>query len=536
MHSRILLGLGIFGLAGCGVFGSDGGDGPAPAVAAADPPARDEGDAAAAQQLPDGAPPPAVGRPDTSELTEMFGVFVTPTGTADGDGTRQHPFATITAGIERVKDLKLRVYVCGGTYKEAISLVNAVSVIGSLSCDGGMWKTGGARTILAAPTSPAVRAKDIALVTRLDGLDVLAPAGAAGSPNSIALIAENASALTVANSKLIAAKAFDGVDGTTAIQLSRGMTLAGADGLELSNLLANPVVGPQPHLGGAGGVGSCVGAAGHDGGNGKQGGSGATEICTGHLHPITGVYDWTWEAYVRAGVTFSRSDGAAGASTPGATGSDGSSASKIGSFTPDGYSAADGTDGADGTPGPGGSGGNGAPTTIGTSCGASGTGSNPAAGKIIYDATGAGGGAGGCPGLAGKAGTGGGASIAALVFASPGLSLTTCELVAGDAGKGGSGAFPSAPTSGGVPGWAPPGTTFATAGGPGGRAGFSGNGAGGPSIALAHTGGEIVVAPDTHLTAGNAGAGVPDRSTVINGSTVTIPASVAGTAMPILAF
>ena len=36
---------------------------------------------------------------------------------------------------------------------------------------------------------------------------------------------------------------------------------------------------------------------------------------------------------------------------------------------------------------------------------------------------------------------GGGASIAALVFASPGLSFTTCELVAGNGGNGGKGAF-----------------------------------------------------------------------------------------------
>jgi len=122
------------------------------------------------------------------------------------------------------------------------------------------------------------------------------------------------------------------------------------------------------------------------------------------------------------------------------------------------------------------------------------------------------------------------------VFASAGLSLTTTELVAGGGGNGGKGAFPSAPTAGGNPGAPASGTTLAAAGGAGGRAGFSGNGAGGPSIALAHTGGEIVVAADTHLTAGAAGAGVPDRSMDVDGVTVTIPASIAGAAMPILAF
>ncbi len=530
MHSRILLGVGIFGLAGCGIFGSDGGDGPAAAVTAANPPARDEGDAAAAQQLPDGAPPPAVGTPDTTELTETFGVFVTPTGTADGDGTRQHPFATIAAGIERVKDLKLRVYVCGGTYKEAISLVNAVSVIGSLSCDGGMWKTGGARTILAAPTSPAVRAKDIGNVTRFDGLDVLAPAGTADSPSSIALIAENASALTIANAKLIAAKAFDGIDGTAAIQLTAGTTLNGHASLPFSSSLPNPLVGPRANPGQVGGVGSCVGAPGHDGENGKTGGDGAAEICTKITHLNGAPTSYWWEIAYNANVPQNRSDGVPGTGAPGANGSDGASASKIGAFTLDGYSPLDGIAGADGIPGYGGRGGNGAPTHVGVDCGQANEGS------VIDDASGAGGGAGGCPGLAGKAGTGGGASIAALVFNSAGLSLTATELVAAEGGNGGKGAFPSAPSAGGNPGTPEGGTTLATAGGAGGRAGFSGNGAGGPSVALAHTGGEIVVAPDTHLTAGAAGAGVPERSMVVSGVTVTIPASVPGPAMPILAF
>jgi hypothetical protein len=524
MHSRILVGVGVLGLVGgCGVFGSDASSPPA---AVADPgPSMGADDGGT---LPEGAPPPVIGTPANNELTNEFGVFVSTTAAAGGDGTIEHPFATISAGIDRVKDLKLRVYVCAGTYKESLTLVNAVSVIGALSCDGGVWATGGARAVLEAPTTPAIRAKDIALTTRFEGFDVTAPAGTAMSPSSIALIAQNASMLTFANTKLSSAKAFDGVDGADATQLTAGTTLTGKNGLPFNTLLANPMTGPVPQLGQAGGVGSCVGAPGHDGENGKQGGTGAVEICTAFTHIATGIKDWHWDFYVRNGAICNRSDGVPGTSAAGNAGPDGASATTYGSFTPEGYSPLDGTAGADGAPGHGGSGGNAAPTTAGVLCGSANE------GKIIYDASGGGGGAGGCPGLAGKPGGGGGASIAALVFASPGLSVTTCELVAGDGGKGGKGAFPSSPTPGGSPGGAPTDTTSAVAGTSGGTAGFSGNGAGGPSVALAYTGGDLVVAQDTHLTPGTAGAGVAARTNAT--TNVTIPASPAGPSVATLPF
>jgi hypothetical protein len=471
-----------------------------------------------------------------SELTNEFGVFVTTNATAGGDGTKEHPLATISAAIERVKDLKLRVYVCAGTYAESLTLVNAVSVIGSLSCDGGMWTTGGGRSIVNAPTSPAVRAKDITLTTRFEGFDVNAPKGSAAAPNSIALIAENATTLTVVSTKLTSAKAFDGADGTESVQLTDGTALTGKKGADFSSAFADPRTGPQSQAGGAGGIGSCVGAPGHDGESGKLGGSGAVEICSSFIEPLGG-NSWRWQLYARNGVFLAPTAGAPGTGGAGAPGADGVSASTNGAFTPAGYSPLDGTAGADGAPGFGGKGGDAAPTN-GAVCGTAGpNGSAPAtAGTIRYDASGAGGGAGGCPGLAGKPGSGGGASIAALVFSSPGLSLATCELVAGQGGNGGKGAFPSGPTVGGDPGGAPTGTRLAAAGGAGGRAGFSGNGAGGPSVALAHTGGEITVAPDTHTTAGVEGAAVPARSSVIGGVSVTIPASAAGVSMPVLAF
>lgn len=514
MHSRICLGALILGLVGCGVFGADSSDpgGGTPSVTP------DGG-------LPMGAPPATVGTPDNNELTNEFGVFVATTGSADGDGTKEHPFASIGAGIERVKDLKLRVYVCAGTYNESLTLVDAVSVIGALTCDGGAWHTGGARTVLAAPTSPAIRAKNIVSTTRFDGFDVSAPVGTAMSPSSIALIAENASKLTVANTKLTSAKAFDGADGADGTQLTLAATAKGTDGLASAGpALADPIK-PIPYQGGtAGGVGSCAGAAGHDGESGGAGGNGATEHCGAAV--VMGNTIYLWQVY-GADV---RTDAVPHSGAAGGAGTDGVSAAAIGALTPAGYTPVAGTAGTDGAPGKGGSGGNGGPLY-----GASGVAADN--NKYHFGAAGAGGGAGGCPGLAGTFGGGGGASIAALVFASPGLAFTTTELVAGAGGAGGKGAFGGQPTAGGAPGAIKAGATAASAGGAGGRAGFSGNGAGGPSVALAHTGGEIVVAQDTHLTAGTAGAGVVERSRTDSvGNKVTIPASASGPATPTLAF
>jgi hypothetical protein len=517
MHSRILLGVSLLGLVGCGIFGSDASPQEPAAPAAAPPVAMEDGG------LPEGAPPPAVGTPANNELTNEFGVFVNAGASAGGDGTIEHPFATISAGIERVKDLKLRVYVCAGTYKESLTLVNAVSVISALSCDGGVWKTGGARAVLEAPTSPAIRAKDIALATRLEGFDVSAPAGTATSPNSIALIAENATMLTIASTKLASAKAFDGVDGTDGIQLTIGASALGHAGYTSGGpvLPSPPGFAVPSNPGAAGGVGACVGAPGHDGGNGGKGGNGGSQKCGPSQIGGNTVYLWV----VVQGLD--RTDAVAQPSGNGAAGTDGASASNIGVFSAaDGYAPAGGTPGSDGSPGKGGTGGNSGPNW-----GTPGTSSD--SGYYRYGAAGSGGGAGGCPGLAGTPGAGGGASLAALVFASPGLTLTTVELVAGNGGGGGKGTFGSVASAGGNAGVAATGSTSPTAGSPGGRAGFSGNGAGGPSVALAYTGGGLVVAQDTHLTPGSAGAGVAARTDLLN---VTIPASATGPALATLAF
>jgi hypothetical protein len=509
---------GVFAVVACNGFGSSSDADPAPA--APTPPGTTP-----VTDLPPGAAPPLVGSPSVDELTEKYGVFVATSGSADGDGTRAKPFSTITAGIERVKDLKLRVYVCSGVYKEAITLVSGVSVVGGLGCAGGTWTTGAARTRLESPTSPAVRARDIAFTTRFESFDVVVPAGTAAAPSSIAFIAERSPKLAVVSTKLAAGKGFDGADGADVAPLTLGAAAKGTDGL--------PYVGVHfdfkgdHRLGQAGGVGSCVGAAGHDdGGQGSAGGNGVTQFCDKAFFIAPTQY-YKWAVYVDAGgVSYSRSNAAVLSSSAGTAGQDGDSARSLGALSADGYTPAAGTAGADGAAGKGGSGGDGGAEITGTDCTAA------QYGYLIYGPSGPGGGAGGCPGLAGTAGGGGGASIAALVFASARLTFTTSELVAADGGKGGIGAFGTAPTAGGQPGVAKNGAPPGTAGGAGGRAGFSGNGSGGPSMALAYTGGDPVVASDTQTTAGLGGKGVIERT----GTGVVIPASSDGPSKALFSF
>lgn len=515
MHLRSCSALVLVGLLGCGVFGSD------PSEGAGDP--ADPAKPGDPTQLPPDAPPPLEEAPRDDELTEKYGVFVTPNGTEDGDGTRAHPLASINAAIARVKDSKLRVYVCAGLYKESVTLVSGVSMVGALACDGATWRTSAQRARVEAPASPALQARDIVLGTRFEGFDVVAPAGAPEAPSSIGLLAERASKLVIVGSKLAAGKAADGADGAEGTALTLGAGTQGADGLAYEGpLVPGGMAGTVGyHKGQSGGVGSCDGAAGHDGENGGQGGNAATQVCA----EAGGVTRWNVYSTV-FGTLYDRSNGVALSGAAGVAGADGANAA-IGSLSPEGFTASAGSPGTDGQPGKGGSGGNG---------GAYFTGPCPV-GQYIYGAAGPGGGAGGCPGLAGAPGGGGGASIAALVFASAGLTFKASELVAADGGKGGQGAFGSEPTAGGAAGAPKNGSPPGAPGGAGGRAGFGGNGAGGPSFALAHSGGDPVVAPDTTTKAGAAGAGVAERTrTDAVGNAVTIPASPEGPSKPVHAF
>ncbi|MEZ4263022.1 MAG: hypothetical protein R3B36_28300 [Polyangiaceae bacterium] len=457
-------------------------------------------------------PPPVVGAPPVDELTEQFGLFVVEGAKPDGLGTRQDPSGSIANAVNRAKANNRRVYVCAGTYKEAFTIVEGVSVFGGYTCNGG-WALGGPRPKLEAPTSPALQARNIKALTRFDGFEVTAPDGNDTERSSIGLIAENADGLSLSNISLTAGKGANGKAGTTPADASfQGNPNGGEQHLEAA---VEPTLGtftytmvylpnPFPRGGGAGGSGTC--SAGPAPGAGGGGGGGAAYV--GANNPALGNFKF-WELKAAAGAP------GGGTGAPGTDGQDG--AVGVASFNAQGYAPGDGTAGLNGGAGAGGAGGAGVSTPS----------ASPAQNQNVhwFATSGGGGGAGGCAGLAGTPGTGGGASVAALVINSPELAFKDATLTARAGGAGGAGSLGSLPTAGGAAGTS---AVPATPGGRGGVAGYSGSGAGGPSIALAHVG----AAPKTTTVSyahGLGGSGVPEQTRrVLNAVDQTMPATLDG--------
>jgi hypothetical protein len=401
-----------------------------------------------------------------------------------------------------------RVYVCQGTFKESITIERGVPMVGGFDCASGTWKASGNRTVVDAPTSPAVRATGIDIPTRFEGFEVKAPKGTDAAPSSIVLHAKGSPQLTIASSKLVAGRGDDGASGGEGGGLVVGSAANGKPSVPQANRgLTLPMA---TNNGGAGGVLDCVGAPAITGETGGRGGNGGSYVCQGN----------TYVVYTSTYGTFPAQPGEAraemwGWSVEGAAGMDGVSAT-AGRLTVDGYATGNGTPGTNGAPGKGGRGGAGYDLT-GQFC----------SGGAVFSASGPGGGAGGCPGVAGKPGTGGGASIGALVATSPGLSFEETEIIAGDGGNGGAGTIGASGTPGGEAQAGHSGEHQAYGGGRGGRPGTSGSGAGGPSIAIAYTAGIPMIGSKTRLVVGKAGAGVPEKK-ISFGEPRTRPASGAG--------
>ena len=474
---------------------------------------------------------PVGGPADASELTEAFGVFVTPRGTRSGDGSRGRPLDTIQGGIDVGKRTGKRVYVCAGTYKEALVLADSISVIGGLDCsDSSVWRAGAGLSRIESPTSPAVRAKAIVTPTRLEGLAVVAPNGSAPSQSSIGLIADG-STLTIARSKISAGDAANGADGVEGAQQVSTAAANGANSYSARQCVAGTTciwlrfVWNAP-AGGAGGTNACDGQPGHAAGNGGRGGQ-----CGIYEEVRPDGLTWVWQPQ-NNNPTFNATAGElAGGGAVGANGTDGASARTSGTFTSDGYVPVGGVAGADGAAGAGGAGGNGNYPSFSAG--------SVDANYFYRGVGGAGGGAGGCAGLAGAPGGGGGASTAAVLVDST-IRFDGTELVAGRGGAGGRGTFGSDPTPGGVAGAGgdPQITPFAFGkdGGRGGAAGISGHGASGPSVGIAFRGKAPTLQNGSKATPGVGGDALPaaTRATAFGG-TKTIPATSGGASKDILA-
>jgi hypothetical protein len=505
---------------GCGGFGAE--ESPAPHGADPGIPSRED-----APEEP--TMPPVGGPASASELTDAFGVFVSPAGNAKADGAHDRPLASIQAGIDLGKRLGKRVYVCTGTFHEALAFVDSVSVIGALDCTNNEWRFGAPRTRIESPSSPAARATKITTLTRIEGLEIIAPNATTPSGSSIGLLADHAPALVLAYSKIVAGNAMKGADGIEGTQLTNGPTATGAPFANAQRCYTDTCamsggLWVRPPAA-AGGTNVCAGAPGYVAQPGGAGGSGGLwEV----KQNVSFYFD-----YYRGDASYGADDGIKNrTSAPGANGSDGANAAAIGTVSPDGYLPANGFNGAAGTTGLGGAGGSG--RSLGETLNPN---TSPFPG-VWRGFGGAGGGAGGCPGLAGTAGAGGGASIAALLVES-GMTFDATELVSARGGDAGSGTFGSAPTAGGLAGnnYDPINYAYLSGkpGGRGGAAGMSGNGSSGPSAGIAHLGVKPIVIGTSKITAGTGGAPIAARSrTDAFGTTKTIPATPAGTAKDIL--
>lgn len=475
----------------------------------------------AQEEGPKAAPVPRT--PDPGELTEVFGYFVARTGKDTNDGSRAAPFATIQHAITMGTKAGKRVYVCNGTYREALTLGDSISIIGGLDCADGSWKYGDSRARVAAPTSPAVLAKGITSPTRIDGLDIVAPDATEAGASSIGLLADHSTALTIAGSTINAGNGASGAAGADAVQLTLDAAAAAggaslADARCMLNATCDAVGGAffvwaKPN-GAAGGVSTCAGAAGHGGQSGGVGGSGGLFITSGTVQ-----LGFSF-GYYGASLANAPSSGEDRPRTVADAGVDGTNGKPVGTLTPDGYVGTSGGAGTDGAPGNGGSGGRGSPPRTRALY----------AGDVWRGLGGPGGGAGGCPGLAGTPGGGGGASIALALVESP-VVVEGSQLIAAAGGAGGLGSFGSDPTEGGLAGTNLSGDVNDAArdGGRGGTPGISANGTSGPSFGILFVGAPARLVGASKVTAGDGGMALPLSSRTDGfGNVRTIPSSPAG--------
>jgi hypothetical protein len=469
----------LFSVSACSVFGSDDHESSSSAPPTGQPPARTDEPAPVAPEMK--------GDATVDELTEQYGVFVTTTGTDDGDGSRTQPLATIGKALAMGKAKGKRVYVCAGSYAEAVTFEDGIPVAGGLDCTSPHeWKpSGGARSVVKAPASPAATAKAITKPTRIDHLEIVAPDATTPSGSSIGLLAIDAGGLAFVASKIVAGKGMKGDDGVNPTPLTQIGNTRGSEGTS-----EKLVTVPNLFLPGgvAGGTSTCSGAAGHDGGKGGNGGS-------------PGFYQAkvanNFASWAPVDVGYGAAPGESKSGARGRNGASGPSATTWGTIDENGFTPASGLQGEDGLPGEGGKGGDGRGPLY------------PAqyhVGEYMWGYGGSGGGAGGCPGLAGTPGKGGGASVAVIAIRSA-MSFDTSEIVSGDGGAGGKGTFGTAPSAGGLPGSPHADGTSGAPGGDGGDAGWSGSGAGGPSIGIAHAGGAPKLVNSTPVV-GAGGAGV----------------------------
>ena len=396
-------------------------------------------------------------------VDESVGVFVSPTGNDNNDGTKAKPVQTLTGALTKLGG-KPRIYVCEGAYTDSATISVGVSVYGALKCD---WTVGGAKPkITGSKPDYVVKVDNVSSAVMLTDVELYGKDGTTnGGESSIALFVNASTDVKLARVHLEAGIGSKGADGTLS-------PLAFPDAGALTGQNANAATGGVATSVNCSGGGSSVGGKGGNA-NGFINGESGQPALGGGDGGIGGNINGPCQMGID-GVSNKASDAGVGASS--------------GSLMAAGWLPNNGTGGTPGQPGQGGGGGGGRDNGS-------------------QQGGGGGGGAGGCGGAAGGGGKGGGASIA-LASLSSTIVMTNCTLATKAAGNGGNGV-------GGQSGQAPgglfglpvaPGCTGGS-GGAGGAGGAGGGGAGGVSVGVLYKGTKPTYGNDTMITPGSKGTG-----------------------------
>ncbi len=331
---------------------SDGGDGTVDVVDAADADADVATDQGSCNLSASPYDSPCV-------IDEAYGVFVSPRATAaDADGSRAHPFGTLSSAIGRAVEQKKRVYVCddGTGYVEQVTIgkgLDGLQVFGGFECIG--WTLGDTatrtRARLTAPKSPVLTISNLTVGLALEDFDIVAPDGANAGESSIAIVVNESEGVTLRRVKATSGKGKDGANGANGGGPANEGALAGTKGNDGHNACT-----ASPNLGGfavyqtCNGVPSGTSGRGGDGAlnvtaGGDNGGASSSSGKGGTGEPLSG----SWSCDAGRG-----HDGDNGTDGPG-----GASGAGLGSLTVAGWKGTDGSDGSPGQPGQGGGGGGG---------------------------------------------------------------------------------------------------------------------------------------------------------------------------------
>jgi hypothetical protein len=430
-------------------------------------------------------------------------------------GSYESPCATINFAINKASGdgSKARVRVAEGSYGEAVTLVDGVSVLGGHNATNWTRNVDANVTTITGGQSDgtqtvSVTADGISSDTEFSGFTVRAPATRNGENSVGILLTDSTDALAVTNNRVFAGAAGNGENGSRGSNGTPGVN--GGDGVGSRNNRDNC---GDPRPGGAGGDRSCPNLRGSgtidvSGGDGADG-DGCPEYGTGqapgqagsgpgspgeaglsqhHLRGFTipGFLSCRLpeEGDITDGTELVRFATVGGRGTIGDDGDAGSgAASAEGTFAGSAWRGVSGSSGQPGLPGDGGGGG-GAPSGVEDI--------RDSDSEFYYPPSGGGGGSGGCAGDAGGGGTAGGGSFAIVIVQTSTSSVPDISgnsFSRGIGGQGGSGGIAGSGGDGGTAGSPGIGDNQSgsygfcmangKAGGAGGRGGHGGGGGGG---------------------------------------------------------